>query len=139
MATRIPIFRSATRPNLPLKRIHQSRLASSSTAPPKFNTLRNTVGLVTLVGAGTFLTAYYLDTRSAIHRYVVPPLLRATLDSEDAHRFAVRALGLGLGPRDAVKDDESLATELWGYKVSNPISLAAGFDKDGEAIDGTFV
>jgi hypothetical protein len=26
--------------------------------------------------------------------------------------------------------------QLWDYQVTNPIGLAAGFDKDGEAIDG---
>jgi dihydroorotate dehydrogenase len=26
--------------------------------------------------------------------------------------------------------------QLWGEKISNPVGLAAGFDKDGEAIDG---
>lgn len=28
--------------------------------------------------------------------------------------------------------------QLWGQKLSNPVGLAAGFDKDGEAIDGVF-
>ena len=28
--------------------------------------------------------------------------------------------------------------QLWGQKLSNPVGLAAGFDKDGEAIDGMF-
>jgi hypothetical protein len=27
---------------------------------------------------------------------------------------------------------------MWGKEMSSPIGLAAGFDKDGEAIDGTF-
>ena len=25
---------------------------------------------------------------------------------------------------------------MWDQEISNPIALAAGFDKDGEAIDG---
>lgn len=28
--------------------------------------------------------------------------------------------------------------KLWGEHLSNPVGLAAGFDKDGEAIDGLF-
>ncbi|KAH8108844.1 Dihydroorotate dehydrogenase, partial [Phellopilus nigrolimitatus] len=35
-------------------------------------------------------------------------------------------------------DDGRLSTELWGETLSNPIGLAAGFDKNGEAIDGLF-
>jgi dihydroorotate dehydrogenase len=53
------------------------------------------------------------------------------LDPEDAHRAAIAALQLGLGPRaDARMPD--LATELAGLRLPNPVGLAAGFDKDAE-------
>ena len=29
-----------------------------------------------------------------------------------------------------------LAVQIFGEKLSNPVGLAAGFDKNGEAIDG---
>lgn len=29
--------------------------------------------------------------------------------------------------------------QLWGDVLANPVGLAAGFDKDGEAIDGSSV
>ena len=29
--------------------------------------------------------------------------------------------------------------QLWGQTLSSPIGLAAGFDKDGEAVDGVFL
>jgi len=29
-----------------------------------------------------------------------------------------------------------ISLQLWGEDLSNPIGIAAGFDKDGEAIDG---
>ncbi|CAK5273395.1 unnamed protein product [Mycena citricolor] len=31
-----------------------------------------------------------------------------------------------------------MKAEMWGTEVSNPVGLAAGFDKHGEAIDGLF-
>lgn len=62
-------------------------------------------------------------------------LLRG-LDPERAHRLAVRALRLGLGPRQRGADDPILATRLWGLDFPNPIGLAAGFDKDAEACRG---
>ncbi|KAA1475588.1 hypothetical protein DENSPDRAFT_783707 [Dentipellis sp. KUC8613] len=86
------------------------------------------------VSAGLF-AVYYYDSRSAIHRYLLTPALRYALDAETSHRLAVRALGNGLGPKDRVEDDERLRAELWGITLSNPVGLAAGFDKDGEAID----
>ncbi|KAF8892068.1 dihydroorotate dehydrogenase [Infundibulicybe gibba] len=94
-------------------------------------------GTLFLVSSGLF-AVYYFDARSAIHRYVLTPLIRYTLDAESGHKFAVKILRSGLGPRDPLSDDERLKTELWGQEMSNPIGLAAGFDKDGEAIDGLF-
>ena len=55
------------------------------------------------------------------------------LDPEDAHGLTIRALKLGLGPVDRAPPDLRLATTLCGLKLSNPIGLAAGFDKNAEA------
>jgi len=54
-----------------------------------------------------------------------------SLDPEDAHGLAIRALEAGLGPR-AAQDDPILATELAGLSLPNPIGLAPGFDKDAQ-------
>ncbi len=55
------------------------------------------------------------------------------LDPEDAHVLTIRALRMGLGPVDRSAPDPVLATELCGLRLSNPIGLAAGFDKNAEA------
>ncbi|KAH9975207.1 dihydroorotate dehydrogenase [Russula compacta] len=81
---------------------------------------------------------YYFDSRAAIHRYLIAPVIRNVLDPESSHKLAVSILESGLGPRDMLRDDERLKTELWGQTLSNPVGLAAGFDKDGRAIDGLF-
>ena len=60
------------------------------------------------------------------------PLLRR-LDAERAHHVALRALRLGLAGRAGAADDPILSTTLLGRSLSNPIGLAAGFDKDGLA------
>lgn len=89
------------------------------------------------VSAGLF-AVYYFDSRAAIHRYFLTPALRNALDAETGHRLAVRCIGAGLSPKDKHEDGSLLKAELWGTELSNPIGLAAGFDKDGEAIDGLF-
>jgi dihydroorotate dehydrogenase len=61
-------------------------------------------------------------------------LLR-TLDPETAHRLAIRALKLAPLPAPPA-DDPVLATAVAGLRLPNPIGLAAGFDKDGEALHG---
>ncbi|MET3528318.1 quinone-dependent dihydroorotate dehydrogenase [Phenylobacterium koreense] len=53
------------------------------------------------------------------------------IDPEDAHRFTIRALAAGLGPRGG-KDDPILATEVAGLMLPNCVGLAPGFDKNAE-------
>jgi dihydroorotate dehydrogenase len=54
------------------------------------------------------------------------------LDPETAHHLAVKALALLPVPA-TVSDDPRLATQAFGLNFSNPVGLAAGFDKNGEA------
>ena len=68
-----------------------------------------------------------------IHSLLLPVL--RLLPSEAAHNVTIRALSMGLGPRDRVPDDPVLATEVWGLKFCNPVGLSAGFDKGAEVPD----
>ncbi|MCA3427301.1 MAG: quinone-dependent dihydroorotate dehydrogenase [Roseomonas sp.] len=61
------------------------------------------------------------------------PLMRG-MDAETAHGIALRALSLGLAGRDRGADHQSLATEVAGLRFRNPLGLAAGFDKNAEAV-----
>jgi dihydroorotate dehydrogenase len=62
------------------------------------------------------------------------PALRL-IDPEQGHRLAIEALKRGLAPACAEPDDPILATRVFGLDFSNPIGLAAGFDKHAEVID----
>jgi len=62
----------------------------------------------------------------------VLPLLRG-MDPERAHGIALRALRLGLAGGSGAPDDPSLAISVLGLQFSNPIGLAAGFDKGAVA------
>jgi dihydroorotate dehydrogenase len=62
------------------------------------------------------------------------PVLRS-MDPETAHRLALRALRAGLAGRSREADAPSLASTLWGKTFPNPVGLAAGFDKNAEAMD----
>ena len=57
------------------------------------------------------------------------------LPPEAAHRASIMALRAGLAPGSAERDPPSLAIALWGWQFSNPIGLAAGFDKNAEVPD----
>ncbi|HBK06679.1 MAG TPA: dihydroorotate dehydrogenase (quinone) [Acetobacteraceae bacterium] len=60
------------------------------------------------------------------------PVLRL-LDPERAHTLAIKALSLGLGTNAAEPDHPALAIEVLGRRFTNPIGLAAGFDKNAAA------
>jgi len=57
------------------------------------------------------------------------------MDAETAHRLTVAALATASALKPGA-DDPVLATEAFGLSFSNPVGLAAGFDKNAEAIDG---
>ena len=61
------------------------------------------------------------------------PLLR-WMDAEHAHDLALRALRLGLSGKASETDDPALAIDVLGRRFTNPIGLAAGFDKDAVAV-----
>lgn len=57
------------------------------------------------------------------------------IDPETAHRLAIRALQVTPLPAPRA-DDPILKTRIAGLEMSNPVGLAAGLDKNGEALDG---
>ncbi|HEY6979861.1 quinone-dependent dihydroorotate dehydrogenase [Reyranella sp.] len=67
--------------------------------------------------------------------YALADLLLSRLDAETSHRLAIRGLKTGWLPRDRHSDPSSLAVEVWGRHVPNPIGLAAGFDKNADVAD----
>ena len=66
---------------------------------------------------------------------LIRPALRL-LPAEAARDLTVRALEVGLGRfmvdgASREPDPPVLAQRLWGLDFSNPVGLAAGYDKDG--------
>lgn len=105
---------------------------------------RNGVLLAGIAGASAF-TYYALDARAGFHEYVLCPLLRATLDAETAHKLGIELMKYGVAPKLRGEDkkleldlEPILGVEVFGTKLKSPIGLAAGLDKNGEAIDALF-
>ena len=61
------------------------------------------------------------------------PLLRR-VEAERAHGLAMLAMRLGLAAENPAADPPSLASTAAGLSFTNPIGLAAGFDKDAQAL-----
>ncbi|KAL8005515.1 putative dihydroorotate dehydrogenase, class 2, aldolase-type TIM barrel [Plasmopara halstedii] len=63
------------------------------------------------------------------------PVIRI-FDPETAHNIAVQCARFGLIPKDPEPDPKLLHVHALGLKFSNPLGIAAGFDKDGQAMEG---
>lgn len=105
---------------------------------------RSAVLVAGIAGASAF-TYYALDARAGFHEYVLCPILRATLDAETAHKLGIQLMKYGVAPKLRGEDRKLelelqplLGVEVFGTKLKSPIGLAAGLDKDGEAIDALF-
>ena len=59
-------------------------------------------------------------------------------DPETAHNLAIQALKINLMPRKQKFNYKNIETEIFGKKISNPIGLAAGFDKDAEVYNSFY-
>ncbi len=58
------------------------------------------------------------------------------MDAEKAHGLTIKALKSGALPACKIVRDDALLQSLWGLNFNNPVGLAAGFDKNAEAIEG---
>lgn len=66
------------------------------------------------------------------YKHVVMPAA-GHMDPERAHVTAVYLASKGLVAKDRTIDPDILGVTVWGRRFSNPIGLAAGFDKHAEA------
>ena len=56
------------------------------------------------------------------------------LDPERAHHLSIRALKAGLTPKPGPVSSARLKTKIAGLDLPNPVGLAAGYDKNAEAL-----
>ncbi|XP_064526547.1 dihydroorotate dehydrogenase (quinone), mitochondrial isoform X4 [Pseudopipra pipra] len=89
-----------------------------------------------LGGCGLLLGSALAAGDERLYATAVMPALRA-LPPETAHGLALRAAALGLLP-SARPDGPALEVRVLGQRFRNPLGLAAGFDKQGEAVDGLY-
>ncbi len=75
-------------------------------------------------------------TRRRVELFGCGTALLRRMPANFAHRAAIYALKYGWVPGDSAPDDKRLASRIWGIDFANPLGMAAGFDKDAEALDG---
>ena len=57
------------------------------------------------------------------------------MDPEAAHGLSIKALNMGLAPLAGVQTSKRLQTNIAGLEIANPVGLAAGYDKNAEAVN----
>lgn len=95
--------------------------------------------------AASAFTYYAFDARAGFHEYVLCPLIRTFTDAETGHILGIKLMKYGVAPSLSAKDlrietelSPLLGVDVFGTHLNHPIGLAAGLDKDGEAIDSLF-
>lgn len=126
-----PVFRKATQ--------------SSKRPILQASLLPKSILFVAGAGAASAAGLYLFDARAGIHEYVFCPLIRLFTDAETGHKLGIEIMKYGLSPKltgeDRRLEDELLpilGVDVFGTRLKTPIGLAAGLDKDGEAIDSLF-
>ena len=89
-----------------------ARSLFTASAPIKRTPVRTAVYTTAAVLSAGLFAVYYADARSALHRYIVTPILRHAFDPETGHKIAIKVLKSGLAPRDFTKDDKVLNCQV---------------------------
>ncbi|XP_023694066.1 dihydroorotate dehydrogenase (quinone), mitochondrial-like isoform X2 [Paramormyrops kingsleyae] len=95
---------------------------------------------IKVLGSGGFLFISYLTAAGDEQFYAnqLVPALQRIMGAETAHVMAVRFISLGVVPYSRYQDPASLEVNVLGRRFQNPVGIAAGFDKHGEAMDGLY-
>ncbi|XP_053697053.1 dihydroorotate dehydrogenase (quinone), mitochondrial-like [Sabethes cyaneus] len=120
-----------------LKEIKMQSKSEDVTDPQSHCSIMNPVRSllkVTALGAATFSITCLYKGNERFYENIFMPIVRLA-PPETAHHLAVFGLKLGL-IRPGYQDPGVLRTQLMNMVLRNPVGIAAGFDKQGEAVCG---
>lgn len=98
--------------------------------PAKWKSFLGLCSSASLIYAGVSM----YNGNEKFYEKVLMPATRL-IDPESAHRLAIVTAKYGLAT-DKAENSELLRTSLCGLDFSNPLGMAAGFDKNAEAVAG---
>lgn len=101
---------------------------------PRFLQKIKSMVYVTSGAFGTFSAVSIYKGDEKFYDNFLMPLIHK-LNPETSHNVAILASKYGLIPRSQYEDPVSLKTKVWHIEFSNPVGIAAGFDKQGEIVE----
>ncbi|KAG7298952.1 hypothetical protein JYU34_017418 [Plutella xylostella] len=90
---------------------------------------------LTLGGSVAYQFIYMKKDFPSYYEHVLQPASQY-LSPEWAHNLGVAAIKYGIFPPEKYNDPSVLKTKFLNYDLSNPIGIAAGFDKHADAVVG---
>lgn len=90
---------------------------------------------VSISGVSLFTGLNLYQGNEKFYNNVAMPLVRM-IDPETAHNLAVKSISWGFFPVKKTIDSSSLGSNVFGLKFDNPLGMAAGFDKQADAVYG---
>ncbi|XP_013394866.1 dihydroorotate dehydrogenase (quinone), mitochondrial [Lingula anatina] len=118
--------------------VHPNMHRPPSSAPtPKMSKIKSAA---IIVGGSTaiFWATLVWSGNERFYRERFMPFIQRVFGAETAHNLAIKAAKYGLVPKSKYADTPRLATTVWGQHFTNPVGVAAGFDKHGEAMNGLY-
>ncbi|XP_041980122.1 dihydroorotate dehydrogenase (quinone), mitochondrial [Aricia agestis] len=88
-----------------------------------------------LGGSLSYQYIYYKKDFKGYYANILQPLSQL-LNPEWAHNIGIFAIKNGIFPASNYNDPKVLRTKLMNYELDNPLGVAAGFDKQGDAVLG---
>lgn len=93
----------------------------------------------TAAGTGIFAGICIYKGNEKFYNQILMPFISKYVPPERSHQLAVIACKYGLFSKSINSVDNSrLKTQFLGMNLDNPIGIAAGFDKQGEAVKGLY-
>ncbi|XP_014662621.1 PREDICTED: dihydroorotate dehydrogenase (quinone), mitochondrial-like [Priapulus caudatus] len=94
-------------------------------------------GIIVLIsGTAVFLGGMTATGQPRFYRNVLMPIGQKLFDAETAHQWTIKLAKWRALPYIKPLDSSVLKSRVWNLDFDNPVGLAAGFDKQGEAVDG---
>ncbi|XP_034935975.1 dihydroorotate dehydrogenase (quinone), mitochondrial [Chelonus insularis] len=91
--------------------------------------------MISFGGASLFTGMSIFQGNEKFYDQVVMRLIKS-IDPEIAHKMAVTAAKWEIIPKQKTPDPVTLKQNVWGLEFNNPLGMAAGFDKQAEAVRG---
>jgi len=109
--------------------------AAAAASPGKFWKKLGDAAVILNGGIALFAGINLYQGNEKFYEEIAMPMFQV-LGAETAHNLGVKLAKYGIVPRSKQADSPCLSTKVWGRNFPNPVGLAAGYDKQGEAVDG---